>query len=173
MKRQGGFAILIYLAIFAFIAAAGAAVVMKYNSAIEGRKDAEAKTLVEKDAKEKAIKRAEEWKDRAAQLQGDINARDKIVEAKNSENKDLRRELDTRKKAMAALAARDANAAAYLAAPVANGVRLQRRVDAGCTPDLSVQCAPRLLRPDSTTSAAGRDERGTPDGERRSAGGAR
>jgi hypothetical protein len=167
-RDQAGFAIeaVIIVVVLAFVTAAGAMVVHSYNSAIEGKKDADKfRADAESDR--------DSWKKKATNLQGDIDARDKLLEVAREENKDLRRELDVRKASMAGLAERSPSARDYLAAPVDPGVRMQRRADAGCsTTDLSVQCTPRSLRPDHPAAAAGRPQPGPAGGERRGPGGA-
>ena len=173
VKRERGFIVWVYLAVFVFIAAAGATVVTKYNSAVEGRKDAEAARDEERTQKEKAIKQANDWKNEAARLQGDLDTTNKLLKDKDDDAKRLQQKLRRSEQAMAALAASSASARDYLSAPVDNGVRLQRRASAGCAPDLSVQCVPEPSGPDAAAADARRDEQGPDRGERRSAGGSR
>lgn len=163
--KQRGFVIYIYLIVLAFVGAAGFGVVHKYNSAIEGRKDAEKE-------RDSAIVSRNSYKAEGDRLKGDINARDVLLDQKNRENDALSRGLVLAKQAMATLAAANAAARSYLGSPVDDAVRMQRRLNAGCSTDLNVPCTPRGGGPDAAAAPGRPNQRGPDQRERQGAGGA-
>lgn len=161
MKKQKGFMGYVYLAVALFLAAAGVAVVMKYNSAIT-RAD-------------KAEQDAKEWKEahdvevaEANRLNGDLNEARKTAAARTKERDVSNSKLAATNAKLEALERSNPTAAANLRTPIDPDVRSLRRLNAGCSADTALPCTPGRPSADSATPAEGRDDKGTHSGERSS-----
>lgn len=159
MNRQRGFMIWVYLAVAAFLAAAGVAIVTTYNHAITRA------TTAEQDAKE--------WKEAHAlevensnRLYGDLNAQKKLVTSRTTERNQAASQLATALSKLDQLAASNPVAAANLRTPVDPDVRSLRRLNAGCSASLAVQCTPGRPSGDGAAAAEGRDDQRPDSGER-------
>lgn len=153
--------LIIYAVIALAVVTAVGGLVWKYNNAVEGR------IIAEQEA-EASKKIAANWKATAEKRQGDFDASETISHDRGVQIKALSAKLARKSQSRTGLGKNKPAAAIYLGTAVDPDVRLQRRIDSGCSPDINVQCTPVTSGTDATTPVVGRDERKPDSGERSS-----
>lgn len=148
----------VYLLLAIGIASAGFTGVEAYNHAITRATKAEEAAATWRADSEGKKKELEQWKGDYELAEANGEAERKLGDAAKRTAANLAREL-------AALKARDPGAARYLDTPVPESVRMQRRINAGCSPDPKVPCTPRGLGTEGAASDDRRDKPGAAPGE--------